>query len=732
MFKPKPPAFYNIRFRTPTLLQMEAVECGAAALGIMLSYYGKIVPLPELRVSCGVSRDGSKASNVLKAARNYGMQAKGYKKELAELKEIKPPFIVFWNFNHFLVVEGFVGERVWLNDPATGPRSVTLQEFDEAYTGVLLLMEPGQEFKKGGVKPNIIRALFTRLKNSIGDLIFCILAGFLLVIPELALATFSQVFVDNVLMENRQDWLKPLLVGMGIVVFFQAVLTLLQLNKLRYLNLRLSIGMTGQFLWHILRLPVGFYAQRFAGEISDRVNINNRVADLLSGQLARTAIDAVMLIFYAGVMLAYDRVLTLIGIVAVVINVAVLQWVSRQRIDTNMRLSHDSGKLVGVEIGGLESIETIKSAALESDFFARWSGYYAKAINAQEELGRTDRLLGALPLLLTSLTSMLILVVGGLRVMDGYLTIGMLVAFQSLMAKFQKPVNTLVGLGSKIQELDGDLKRLDDVLNNPISPALTAEEENGELPVEYASAIDRTRLQGCVELRNITFGYSGVEAPLIENFNCTVNPGQRVAFVGGSGSGKSTLSKLVAGLYEPWSGEILFDGIPKQQIPRSIITNSLAMVEQDIFLFGGTVRDNLTLWDETISKVQLMKACQDAAILDVVMGMPGGLDGKLLQGAANLSGGQRQRLEIARALVNNPSILVMDEATSALDAETEKIIDRNIRRRGCTCIIVAHRLSTIRDCDEIILLEQGKVVQRGTHEEMKDVEGLYQRLIQAE
>jgi ATP-binding cassette subfamily C protein len=738
--KTEKPKHYNTRFRTPTLLQMEAVECGAAALGIVLSYYGRIAPLPELRVSCGVSRDGSKASNILKAARNYGMQAKGFKKDIKQLQEIKPPFIVFWNFNHFLVVEGFVGDgwgetlrqRVLLNDPATGPRSVTMQEFDEAYTGVVLVMEPGAEFKKGGHKANIIGTLYSRLKNSLGELLFCVLIGFLLVIPSFALAAFSQVFIDNILMEKRYEWLKPMLIGMGVIALLQAVMNLLQLQKLRYLNLRLSISMTGQFLWHLLWLPTGFYAQRYAGEISSRIGINNKVASILSGQLARTAIDAVMIIFYGGMMLAYDWLLTLIGVAVVVINLVVIQWVSRRRIDTSMRLAQDSGKLAGVEIGALQSIETIKAGALESDTFSRWAGYYSKLTSAEQEMNQNEQWISLLPSFLSSLTTMLLLVVGGLRVIDGHLTIGMLVAFQGLMGKFQGPVNTLIGLGTTIQNLDGDLKRLDDVLRNPTDSSLKLEASSEESPVQYAWPIENCRLQGYVELRNLTYGYSRVEEPLIQNFSCTLKPGQRVAFVGGSGSGKSTLSKIVTGLYEAWEGEILFDGVPRKHIPRQVITNSLAMVEQEIFLFGGTVRDNLTLWDETIPDVQLMKACQDAAILDVVMAIPGGLDGKLLEGASNLSGGQRQRLEIARALVNNPSILVMDEATSALDAETEKVIDRNIRRRGCSCIIVAHRLSTIRDCDEIIVLERGKVVQRGNHEEMKDVDGHYQRLIQAE
>jgi len=726
----KPGKFQNTRIRTPTLLQMEAVECGAASLGIMLAHYGRIVPLPELRVACGVSRDGSKASHLVKAARNYHLQAKGLKKEVSQLLEFKPPYIVFWNFNHFLVVEGFVGDRVWLNDPATGPRSVTLQEFSEAYTGVVLLMEPGPEFKKGGRKPSIFLALRDRLQGSYVDLLYCILAGFLLVIPELAIAAGSQVFIDEILIDNRFHWIRPLIAGLAFAALLQLALTYFQLRKLRYLNARLSIGMTSRFLRHILNLPVGFYAQRFSGEISSRLSINTQVAQVLTGQLTRTIIDAVMALVYGVVMFAYDPILTMISIIAVTINVVVLQWLSRQRTDLNIRLSQDFGKIAGVEIGGLQSIETLKAAALESDFFGRWAGYYAKATNAQQELSDADDTLALLPTFLTALTAMLLLTVGGLRVMDGYLTIGMLIAFQTLMTNFQGPVNTLVGMVSTVQTLEGNLNRLDDVLNNPLDPSTKPQTTIPSF--QYASLAENCRLQGYVELRNVTFGYSRVDEPLIKSFSCRLQPGQRVAFVGGSGSGKSTLSKLVTGLYQPWEGEILFDGIPREQIPRSVLTNSLAMVEQDVFLFGGTVRENLTLWDDTITDDQLMRACQDAAILETIKGIPGGFNGQLLEGAANLSGGQRQRLEIARSLVNDPSILVMDEATSALDTESERIVDRNIRRRGCTCIIVAHRLSTVRDCDEIIVLERGQVVQRGTHEDMKHVDGAYANLIQAE
>lgn len=709
------------RVKTPTLLQMEAVECGAAALGIILGYYHLIVPLAELRQACGVSRDGSKASNILKAARSYGMRAKGFKKQLTALQEVPCPYIIFWNFNHFLVVEGFGKERVYLNDPAAGPRSVSLQEFDQSYTGVVLIIEPGPDFKPGGSKPSIISALQLRLRSSTGAILYSVLAGILLVLPGLALPVFTQVFVDSVLVQGQRDWLLPLLIGMLLTVVLQGLLTQLQLRYLRRLRLKLAIVMSSRFLWHLLRLPSNFYAQRFAGEITNRITLNDQVAEVLSGRLATTIIGTVTVVFYALVMSIYDWQLTLIVVIFALINVLTLHWVSRQRVDTNMRLIQDQSKASGVAIAALQSMETIKASALESDFFSRWSGYYAKSINAQQELGTTNQLLNIIPSVLSSLTVIILLVSGGFKVVNGVLSIGMLVAFLGLMQNFQRPVNSLVEFGGTVQELEGSLNRLDDVLHNPTE----AQQTEGKESYSF-------RLQGYVELRNVTFGYNPIEAPLIENFCLAVKPGQRVALVGGSGSGKSTVAKLVSGLYQPWEGEILLDGKPRSEYGRSLLANSLAVVEQDILLFGGTVRENLTLWDSTVPDNHLVRACQDAAIHDVVLALPGGYEGELMEGAANLSGGQRQRLEIARALVNDPSILIMDEATSALDAETEKIIDQNLRLRGCSCIIVAHRLSTIRDCDEIIVLEQGRVVQRGTHEQLQQVKGTYSLLISSE
>jgi ATP-binding cassette subfamily C protein len=704
---------------------MEAVECGAASLGIILGYHGRVVPLSELREACGVSRDGSNAANVVKAARRYGLKAKGLSTSLADVQKLKPPFVVFWNFNHFLVVEGFHDGRVRLNDPASGRRGVSLAEFDEAFTGVVLIMEPGPEFRRGGREPSTLRALATRIRGSGRDLAFCVIAGFLLVAPGLSVPMLTQLFIDQVLIDGRRDWLRPLLLGLAFMAVLQVLLHVLQLRYLRELRTKLAIKLSGAFVWHVLRLPVGFFAQRFAGEISSRVALNNGIADAVSGQLATAIIDALMLIFYAAVMFVYDFELTVIGVLFAFGNVLALRWIARRRVDANMRLRQEVGKVSGVSIAGLQSMETLKASALESSFFARWAGYYTKATTARQELGVANQSIGVLPGLLAAMTTLLILVIGGLKVMNGELSIGRLVAFQSLMIIFQRPVATLIGLGGRLQTLQGDVKRVDDVLLHDVDP----EYRESEPPSREEEV---PRLRGRVELKGVTFGYSQVAPPLIESFDLLIEPGQRVALVGGSGSGKSTVAKLICGLYQPWEGAVLVDDAPRSRIPRGVLANSLALVDQEILFFAGTVRENLTLWDPTVPQERLEQACRDAEIHDVVLSLPGGYDAELLEGASNLSGGQRQRLEIARALVNRPSILVLDEATSALDADTEFRIDHNLRRRGCSALVVAHRLSTIRDSEEIIVLRRGKVAQRGRHDDLWAAEGEYRRLIRSE
>ncbi|GJG89787.1 NHLP family bacteriocin export ABC transporter peptidase/permease/ATPase [Gemmatimonadetes bacterium T265] len=736
------------RARTDTVLQMEAVECGAAALAMVLGYHGRLVPLEELRGACGVSRDGSKASNVLKAARGYGLAGKGFKKEPDQLRGLPVPMIVHWNFNHFVVLEGFRKGRAYINDPARGPTELPEAEFDQAYTGIALVFEKGPEFRPGGERPSLVGALRRRLHGSRAALLYAVLAGLALVVPGLVIPTFQKVFVDDVLVKGMIEWLKPLLVVMGACALVNAGITWIQQRHLLRFETKLALDTSARFFWHVLRLPVDFFHQRYAGEIANRVGINDKVARLLSGDLATTALNVLVIAFYAALMVQYDVLLTLIGVVMASLNLAALKYVSRRRVDLNRRLGQDRGKAMGAAMGGLQTIETLKASGAESDFFARWAGFQAKVVNGDQQLQLKTQVLSAVPPLLLAVTSALVLGVGGARVMNGVLSMGMLIAFQSLMNSFISPVNRMVNLGGTVQEVRGDMDRLDDVLRACVDAGAMDRLGAGTATPPDAASVPGpgpeegpdagrgsgagVRLAGHVELRNVTFGYNRLEPPLVRGLNLTIRPGARVALVGGSGSGKSTVSKLVCGLYAPWEGEILFDGRPRHEVARSVMTSSFAAVDQEVFIFEGSVRDNVTLWDTTLSEADVVRAAQDACIHADITARSGAYRATTEEGGRNFSGGQQQRLEIARALAVSPTVLVLDEATSALDPATEQEIDDNLRRRGCTCLIVAHRLSTIRDCDEIIVLDRGQVVQRGTHEAMARVPGPYQSLIAAE
>jgi NHLM bacteriocin system ABC transporter peptidase/ATP-binding protein len=719
---PKPP---KKRVKTPTVLQMEAVECGAAALAIIMAQLKRWVPLEELRQECGVSRDGSKASNMLRAARKYGLVAKGFKYDsLEKLYELKLPVILFWNFNHFLVLEGFDGDKkVFLNDPAQGPRVISLDELDTGYSGVVMQFEPGPEFKTGGTAPNMMPALRRRLEGSETALIFAVLAGLMLVIPGLVIPTFTRLFIDEFLVGGQQWIINPLMIAMGATVAVQGILLWLQRYYLLRLEVKLALASSSRFFNHILRLPVAYFGQRYAGEIGSRVQINDKVSQIISGKLATTAIDSVLTIFYALLMLMYDVQLTLMVMLLSTLNIAAIKLAGRVRADTSRRLMQDKGKLMGTAMNGVKMIETLKATGSENEFFGRWAGYYAKSINNEQNLGVLAQISGAVPPFVQTTSTAAVLVFGGLKVMDGEMTVGLLVAFQTLLGNFMRPLNSFVQFGSTLQELQADMNRLDDVLRYPED----AEYEQVREKLPYDAKV--VKLSGKVELKGISFGYSPLEKPLIEDFNLTVEPGRRVALVGGSGSGKSTVAKLVSGLYEPWGGEVLFDGTPRKKIPRDLLVNSIGVVDQEVFLFDGSVIENVSMWDTTIPQMRIETACRDADIASVIEGRDGNYKSKIQEGGGNFSGGQCQRLEISRALVAEPTIMILDEATSALDPKTEMVVDDSMRRRGCTCIIIAHRLSTIRDCDEIVVMERGRIVQRGTHEDMKDVPGPYKHLI---
>ncbi|HEU4730737.1 MAG TPA: NHLP family bacteriocin export ABC transporter peptidase/permease/ATPase subunit, partial [Kofleriaceae bacterium] len=707
---------------------MEAVECGAAALGIVLGHFGRYVPLELLRIECGVSRDGSKTGNVLRVARKFGLEAKAYKMEVEGIRASEPPLIVFWNFNHFLVVEGFGRNKVHLNDPSTGPRTVSLEEFDRSFTGVVLSFRPGPNFTPGGERESLAASLGGRLRGSRIAFTFVVATGIALIGPGLLVPTLGRVLVDEVLVGGAVLWAPAILLSLALTAVLRGALVALQKRYLGRLETRLALSMASRFMWHVLRLPVEFFTQRYAGDVTQRVLLNDQVARLLSGDLAANVLNLFTIAFYAAILILYDRVLGLFCVAVAVINMILLYRVARRRADQNLALQLDIARLHSTGIGGLQTIETIKATGSEAEFFARWTGFQAKVINGQQRFGQATVMLAAAPPLLSSLATIATLGLGALRVMDGQLSMGLLVAFQSLMASFLLPVNELVRLASTLQEAHSGLRRLDDALRYRLDdawagePALAApadelaasdERATDDRAADDRAADDRAggdatgaRLGGLVELRGVTFGYNRLEPPLIEGFDLTLRPGSRVALVGGSGSGKSTIARLVAGLYRPWSGEIRFDGQPRSAVPRAVQAQGMAMVDQEIFLFEGSVRDNLTLWDATLPEAQILEAARDAEIHDDIAARPGGYDHIVEEGGRNFSGGQRQRLEIARALVTRPAILVLDEATSALDTETERAVQQafDMLAEGRTTITIAHRLSTVRAADQIVVL----------------------------
>ncbi len=712
------------RRATPTILQMEAAECGAACLAMILAYYGRWTRLEELRVRCGVSRDGVKAANVLRTAREYGLHATGYRRDPKHLFDLPFPMIVFWKFKHFLVLEGIRGNVVHVNDPSEGQRRISMREFDEGFTGVCLAFAPGPDFRRGGAKPNLLRGLASRLGNARSPLLFVVLATLTLVVPGLAIPTISKVFVDDVLVPLNESLLMPLLIGLGTAAVLQGVLTWIQQICLARMEAKLSLVTTARFFRHVVTLPMAFFQQRFAGDVADRITSNDRVAELLSGAVATNAINMLTMVIYAGVMFSYDPTLTLVVFAMAALNVLALRLAARAREDGQRRLLKEYGKLAGASVNGIHMIETIKANGAEGEFFERWSGTHANALAARQELGLATNLLNVVPPLLSSFTTIAILGVGGLRLLDGALTVGGLVAFQTLARSFSGPLEGLVRFAADLQTIKGDVARLDDVLQH--EPDARAAQGMEEPPPEAPEPP-----RGFVTLENVSFGYNVREAPLIENFNLSVEPGQRVALVGSTGSGKSTIGKLACGLLKPWSGAVRIDGRAIEDVPPAHLIETISYVDQEVVLFEGSVRDNVALWNPLVEDHYVARALRDAAVHDEVMSRPRKSDAPVEENGRNFSGGQRQRLEIARALVSDPAVLVLDEATAALDPVTEQEIDDRLRQRGCTCLIVAHRLSTIRDADEIVVLDGGRVVQRGTHDRLIEEDGLYRMLIAA-
>ena len=705
---------------TPLIMQLEALECGAASLAMVMAYYGKWVALEQVRVDCGVSRNGSSARNILRAAQKYGFKTKGCAYNIQKLKERgKFPAIIHWGGGHFVVLNGIKGNKAYINDPARGIVKMDLKTFDQFFTGIYLEIIPGDEFVPSGKRKSIISFAKKRLKGSIPLIVFFALTTILFYLFGIINPILKQVFVDYLLGGNNPDWVLPFIyifAGIGLLeVLVTGVQALYQYKIRGKLDL---IGST-TYMWRILRLPIEFFSQRMVGDLQGRQSENATIAETLVNVFAPLLFNTIMIVVYTVFMLSKSWILTLVGVVTVVLNAYMSTFISKKRVNISRVQSRDSAKLASMTAKGIEMIETIKSNGAEQSYFDTWSEVQESSVKAKVKMAKTNSFLGLLPSFISTVANYSVLILGVYYTIIGEFTIGSILGFQGLLGSFMSPAMTLINSGQTLQEMRTSMERVDDVLEYPLDPNVTREVEMEDI----------SKIKGNLLLKNITFGYSRLDNPVIENFNLEIKQGQKIAIVGGTGSGKSTLSKLISGLYSPWSGEIIFNGQKIEEIDHEIFTSSIAVVDQDITLYEDTVMNNLKMWDESIEDFEVIMSCNDAQIHKTIIEREGGYNAPVLEGGKNFSGGEKQRLEIARSLAMDPSIIILDEATSALDAKTEYDVVNSIKHRGITTIVIAHRLSTIRDADLIVVLRKGSVVEQGKHEDLMKLKGFYYDLV---
>ena len=703
--------------KVPMVMQMEAVECGAASLAMILAYYGKWLPLEQVREACSVSRDGSSMKNILLAAKMYGLEPSAYKVSAENLAGMEPA-IIHWNFEHFVVFKGMRKGKAHLNDPGIGPVEIPMDEFRRSFTGVAMTFKLTDRFQPSGHPTNILSYIKHNLSGANEAFWLTFIFTLLLAVVTLTLPLLTRVFFDEILSGRNAQWATIFFCLMAALALFNFIVTLWQQRYSKRIAGQLALRGNINYLRHLLRLPMNFFAMRYVGDLQQRQRLNETITHSLVEVLAPQAINVMLLVLYFILMLSYNYVLTMIGVAAALVNLAVVHHYAGQRLNMVRSTQQSMGKYYSATVSCLENIESIKAAGAEEGFFQYWSGLWSRMFNKQREMRIQQSEMSLLPTLTSNLLTMAVLLVGAWYILQGDLSVGMLMAFQGFMTAFMAPVEKIVNAGQQLLEMRSQIERVDDVMKYP---------EDQHADGEHSEA---GKLLGELELRDVTFGYNRTQPPLIDHFNLHLRAGESVAFVGSSGCGKSTLAKLISGLYKPWSGEILFDGRPIESISSDELTNSIAVVDQNIVLFDDTLSQNIRMWDQSIEDFAILMACSDAQVHSDIMNRPEGLATKVVRGGKNFSGGQCQRFEIATALAREPMILIMDEATSALDPTTEDLVMRHIREMGITQIVVAHRLSTIRDCDHIIVMDAGHVVQQGTHEQLMQQDGLYRQLME--
>jgi len=711
--------------KVPVIMQMEALECGASCLGMVMAYYDKWVSPEQVRADCDVSRDGSNAKCVVKAARSYGFEATGYKLSAQDLREQGTfPCILFWNNEHFVVLDGFTRNHAVINDPAEGRVKLPMKDFERFFSGICLNITPGPEFSPSGKRKSTLVFAHNKLKTAISAVVFTAVTAIISYLFGVINPIMTQIFLDMILPGKAPTWLMPFIGIMALLAGLQVLVGLINAVYSFKISGKLGVAGSTSYMWKILGLPMEFFSQRMAGDILHRKESNANIVNTLVKTLGPIVLDVFLMIFYLVIMIRKSPILTLVGVSAQVINIFLSRLISSKRLNITRVQMRDNGNLASQTVAGISMAETIKASGAEVGFFAKWAGYQAKVNTGNVRLMKINEYIGMIPTLLTKLANSLVLIMGVFLVMRNEVSLGMVVSFQGLMGFFMNPATTLIESGQTIQEMRTEMERIDDVMQYPSDPNVNFAPEDKTVSYE--------KLSGSVEIKNVTFGYSKMEEPLIKDFSLSIKSGQCIAIAGASGSGKSTISKLITGLNHPWSGEILFDGKKINEIDRNVFTGSITVVDQNITLFEGTIADNIRMWDPSIEDFEVILAARDAQIHDYITQLPGSYNYRLTENAKDLSGGQRQLVELARALAQDPKLLILDEATSALDAKTEYEVIKAIRNRGISVLVISHRLSIIRDCDQILVFDHGRIAEQGTHDELYKLNGLYKELIASE